>query len=86
LTSLSFVLSLLQSLSLPVRSGKNTAEGRNGILWPGATRIHTQIMVGRRSSQTRPVQGPWSANTITQGLLRDPEGQDPRSRGGVVQI
>jgi len=42
---------------------------------------YTQIMVGRRSSQTRLVQGLWSANTITQGLLRDPEGQDPHSRG-----
>lgn len=78
----SLFLSLLQCLSLPVRSGKNTAEGRNGILWPGATRIHTDNGgTSFLSAPPHPVQGLWSANTVNQGLLRDPEGRDPRSRG-----
>lgn len=45
---------------------------------------YTQIMVGCRSSRPRPALfracGQWAANTINQGLLRDPEGWDPRSR------
>lgn len=85
--SRSLFLSLLQCLSLPVRSGKNTAEGRNGILWPEATRRHTDN--GGTSFLSAP---PWSGPVMVSGQqTRSARGfygtltaQDPHSRGGGV--
>ncbi len=62
LPCLALCFSLLQCLSLPVRSGKNTAEGRNGILWPEATRRHTDN--GGTSFLSAP---PWSGSVVVSG-------------------
>ncbi len=89
LPCLALFLSLLQCLSLPVRSGKNTAEGRNGILWPEATRRHPDN--GGTSFFSAP---PWSGSVVVsgqqtqsaRGFYRTLKVQDPYSRRGVSRI